>query len=228
MWTKICANTNVEDALLATKLGANAVGFVFAPSKRQVTPEDAREIVRELPENVDTVGVFATDDEHEIEDAITIAGLSVAQLHCAFSASLIAKLKAERPELKIIQTIPYELAPANRADSDARFEAALRLVFSEPNVWAVLLDAAKSGTSGGLGISFDWERVGRIVARTREAFGKDAKPVILAGGLTPVNVREAIMTLKPWGVDVASGVEAKPGKKDPAKLKAFLDTAKAG
>jgi phosphoribosylanthranilate isomerase len=227
MWTKICANTNVEDALLAIEQGADAVGFVFAPSKRQVTPEDVREIVRELPKRVEIVGVFAADDANEIEDAITIAGLTAAQLHCHFSSALVAELKAERPDLKIIQTIQYELEPANRADSDARFEAALRLVFSEPNVWAVLLDAAKSGASGGLGVSFDWERVGKIVARTRAAFGKDAKPVILAGGLNPENVSEAIATLKPWGVDVASGVEAKPGKKDPAKLKEFLAAAKA-
>jgi phosphoribosylanthranilate isomerase len=228
MWTKICANTNVEDALLATELGANAVGFVFASSKRQVTPEDACEIIRQLPKSVEKVGVFATEDVHEIEGAVSVAGLTAAQLHGAFSSTLVAEMKAEREDLKIIQTIAYELEPANREDSDARFEAALRLVFSEPNVWAVLLDAAKSGASGGLGVSFDWERVGKIVARTREAFGKDAKPVILAGGLTPENVREAMTTLKPWGVDVASGVEAKPRKKDPAKLKAFLDAAKVG
>jgi phosphoribosylanthranilate isomerase len=228
MWTKICANTNAEDALLAIELGADAVGFVFAPSKRQVTPEEAREIVRQLPQSATTVGVFASDDAHEIEDAVTIAGLTAAQLHCAFSATLVSKLKAERPGLKIIQTIAYELEPANRVDSDARFEAALRLVFGEAKVWAVLLDAAKSGASGGLGVSFDWERVGKIVARTRAAFGDDAKPVILAGGLTPENLREAIAKLQPWGVDVASGVEARPGKKDPAKLKAFLSAAKAG
>jgi phosphoribosylanthranilate isomerase len=148
-------------------------------------------------------------------------------LHGSFHAALVAELKAERPELKIIQTIAYELEPANRADSDARFEAALRLVFGEPKVWAVLLDAAKSGASGGLGVSFDWDRVGKIVARTRAAFGDEAKPVILAGGLTPENVSEAIAKLQPWGVDVASGVEARPGKKDPAKLRAFLAAAKA-
>src|ERR1700761_4635334 len=140
MWTKICANTNLEDAALAAELGADAVGFVFAPSRRQVTPEEVREIVRGLPEKVEKIGVFATDDAHEIDDAVSLAGLTAVQLHCAFSAALVAELKAERSDLKIIQTIPYELEPVNRDDSDARFEAALRLVFSEPNVWAVLLD----------------------------------------------------------------------------------------
>jgi phosphoribosylanthranilate isomerase len=228
MWTKICANTNLDDALLAVELGADAVGFVFAPSKRQVTPEEACEIIRKLPKNIEKVGVFSTDDAHEIEDAVGVAGLTAAQLHGSFSAALVSELKAEREDLKIIQTIAYELEPQNRADSDARFEAALRLVFAEPKVWAVLLDAAKSGASGGLGVSFDWESVGKIVARTRAAFGDESKRVILAGGLNPENLRDAIAKLKPWGVDVASGVELRPGKKDPAKLKAFLLAAKAG
>jgi len=227
MWVKICANTNIEDALLAVKLGADALGFVFAPSRRQVTPEEVCEIVKRLPARVEKVGVFATDDPGLIEGAAHIAGLTAVQLHGVFSPTLVHELAEECPSIKIIQTMAYELEPANREDHDARFEAALRLVFGEPKVWAVLLDAAKSGNSGGLGVSFDWERVGKIVQRTRAAFGNEAPHVILAGGLKPENVAEAIAKLQPWGVDVASGVEAVAGKKDPQKLRAFLSAAKS-
>jgi phosphoribosylanthranilate isomerase len=227
MWAKICANTNVDDALLAVELGADALGFVFAQSRRQVTPEEVCEIVKRLPARVEKVGVFATDDAGQVEGAVQVAGLTAVQLHGTFNATLVHELAEEMPKIKIIQMMAYELEPANREDHDARFEAALRLVFGEPKVWAVLLDAAKSGSSGGLGVSFDWERAGKIVQRTRAAFGDEAPHVILAGGLNPENVAGAIATLQPWGVDVASGVEAVAGKKDPQKLHAFLRAAKS-
>jgi phosphoribosylanthranilate isomerase len=227
MWTKICANTNVDDALLAVEMGADAVGFVFAPSKRQVTTDEAAEIIAELPSGVEKVGVFLTDDPYKVQDSVDVAGLTAVQLHGSFRASMVHHLAEECGDgLKIIQTMAYELDPADREDADARFEAALRLVFGEPRVWAVLLDAARGGASGGLGVSFDWERVGKIVERTRKAFGDDAPRVILAGGLRAENVAQAIAAIDPWGVDVASGVEAQPGKKDPERLRAFLDAAK--
>jgi phosphoribosylanthranilate isomerase len=226
MWTKICANTNSEDTLLAASLGADAVGFVFAPSKRQVTCEEVAEISRGLPAGVERVGVFATGDAFEIESEAACAGLTAVQLHGAYRAQLVRELAEAMPEIKIIQTMAYELDPADRADSDARFEAALRLVFGDKRIWAVLLDAAKSGASGGLGVVFDWVQVSKIVERTREAFGAQAPHVILAGGLKAENVAEAIAAIKPWGVDVASGVEAMPGRKDPARLRGFLDRAR--
>ncbi|QMV18545.1 phosphoribosylanthranilate isomerase [Granulicella sp. 5B5] len=227
MWTKICANTNVDDARLAAKLGADAVGFVFAPSKRQVTPDEAAEMVARLPAGVEKVGVFATDDPYKVQHGVDVAGLTAVQLHGAYRAEMVQHLVEECGDgLKIIQTMAYELDPVDRQDHDARFEGALRLVFGDKRVWAVLLDAKKAGASGGLGLSFDWERVGKIVRRTRMAFGDDAPKVILAGGLRAENVAEAIAAVEPWGVDVASGVEAEPGKKDPARLKAFLETSK--
>lgn len=227
MWTKICANTNVDDALLAVEMGADAVGFVFAPSKRQVTPDEAAEIIAELPSGVEKVGVFVTDDPNQVQGSVDVAGLTAVQLHGAYRASMVQHLVEECGEdLKIIQTMAYELDSVDREDVDARFEGALRLVFGDPSVWAVLLDTAKGGASGGLGVSFDWERVGKIVERTRKAFGDDAPRVILAGGLRAENVAAAIATMDPWGVDVASGVEAAPGKKDPERLRAFLDAAK--
>jgi len=226
MWTKICANTNVEDAVLAASLGADAVGFVFAPSKRQVTCEEVAEITRRLPKGVERVGVFATDDACEIESAVACGGLTAVQLHGTYRAQMMRELAEMMPAIKILQTMAYEVDPADRADSDARFEAALRLVFGDKRVWAVLLDAAKAGASGGLGVAFDWIKVGKIVARTREAFGAQAPHVILAGGLKAENLAHAIDVIKPWGVDVASGVEAVPGRKDAGRLRAFLQQAR--
>lgn len=228
MWTKICANTNVEDAQLALTMGADAVGFVFAPSKRQVTVDEAAEIVSELPGGTEAVGVFLTDDPYRVQSAVDVVGLTAVQLHGAYRASMVQHLAEEcGNRLKVIQTMAYDVDAADREDADARFEAALRLVFGDARVWAVLLDAAKAGASGGLGVSFDWERVGKIVRRTRKAFGADAPRVILAGGLRAENVGSAIATMQPWGVDVASGVEAAPGKKDPMRLQGFLAAAKA-
>ena len=222
MFIKICANTNLEDAELAAELGADAVGFVFATSKRQVTIEAVAEIVLELPVGVERVGVFDLTDAVQIEHYVVSAGLTVAQLHGTFDASMVKELAAKfGGELNIIQTVAYAVDAADRGNADERFEQTLRTVFDEPAVWAVLIDAAKSGASGGLGVAFDWVHVAEIV---RRAIGtREPRPrVILAGGLNAYNVAEAIEVMRPWGVDVASGVEASPGKKDPERLMAFL------
>jgi phosphoribosylanthranilate isomerase len=226
MFIKICANTNIEDARLAAELGVDAVGFVFAPSKRRVVPERVEEIVRELPPGVEKVGVFATDDPYEIEHYVACVGLTVAQIHGAFDAELVRALSAEfGGELKIIQTVAYAVDAADRRDADERFERTLVKVFEEPAVWAVLIDAEKSGASGGLGVAFDWAHVAEIV---QQAIGaREPQPrVILAGGLNAENVTQAIAALKPWGVDVASGVEASAGKKDAERLRAFVAAAR--
>ncbi len=227
MFIKICANTNLEDTLLATELGADAVGFVFAKSKRQVTAEEVAEIVVRLPVGVEKVGVFDLADAVEIEDVVVSSGLTVAQLHGAFDASLVRALAAKfGGDLNIIQTVAYAVDATDQAETDARFEQTLRGVFDEGAVWAVLIDAAKSGASGGLGVVFDWAHVGEIVRRAMGA--REPRPrVILAGGLNAYNVAEAIEALKPWGVDVASGVEAAPGKKDPVRLREFIVAARS-
>jgi phosphoribosylanthranilate isomerase len=227
MWIKICANTNLKDALLAVEAGADAVGFVFAPSKRQVTGEQVAEIVDGLPEGVEKVGVFQTSDPYEVEHFVACTGLTMAQLHGAFDREMVESLHAEfGGELKIVQTVAYEVDAKDREAADRRFEAMLAVAFAEPAIWAVLLDAAKSGVSGGLGMAYDWLHVAKILKRAKGAHGPQPR-VILAGGLNPENVAEAIAALQPWGVDVASGVEASPGLKDPKRLRAFIANAHA-
>ena len=220
MWVKICANTNVADALSAADAGADAVGFVFAPSKRQVTSEQVLEITRRLPAKIESVGVFATDDPFEVEHYVACSGLTVAQLHGTFDADQVQQLSGEfGGELKIIQTVAYALDAPDGPLRDKEFVATLREVFAEPAVWAVLVDASKLGVSGGLGVAFDWSHVGGLV---RQAMARHNQRVILAGGLRPENVADAIARFQPWGVDVASGVETSPGKKDAARIANFV------
>jgi len=227
MWIKICAKTNFADAALAVELGADAVGFVLAPSKRRLTGEQVEEIVDRLPSSVEKVGVFHTSDSYEVEHFVACAGLTVAQLHGEFDSEMVRLLGNEfGGKLKMIQTVAYEVDAKDRAAADARFEEMLGAAFAEPAVWAVLIDAAKSGASGGLGVVFDWARVAEIVRRATGS--RDPKPrVILAGGLDAENVADAIAQLRPWGVDVASGVEASPGVKDAEKLRSFIENARA-
>ena len=151
----------------------------------------------------------------------------MAQLHGSFDASMVRALSGEfGGELKIIQTVPYAVDMTDQEASDEAFERTLDAVFDEPAVWAVLLDTAKAGASGGLGVAFDWAHVAKIVERA--IGGREPRPrVILAGGLNAENVAEAIAVLRPWGVDVATGVEASPGKKDPEKLRAFIAAARS-
>jgi phosphoribosylanthranilate isomerase len=223
MWVKICANTNLEDARLAVKLGADAVGFVFAKSKRQVTSEQVSEITPLLPKDIEKVGVFATDDPYEVEHYVACSGLTAVQLHGTFDPEMVRLLSAEfGGELKIIQTVAYSEDATDRVAADKLFEAQLREAMAEPAVWAVLLDAAKSGASGGLGVTFDWAHANKILQRILGGIDGEKPRVIVAGGLRAENVGEAINTFQPWGVDVASGVEATAGKKDAAKLKEFL------
>jgi phosphoribosylanthranilate isomerase len=226
MWVKICANTNLEDALLAVEAGADAVGFVFAPSKRQVTSEQVAAITRQLPKGVEKVGVFATDDPFEVEHYVAGSGLTVAQLHGVFDAEMVRTLSGEfGGDLKIVQTVAYAVDAKDRVAANEKFMSTLREAFREPAVWAVLVDTAKAGVSGGLGVAFDWTHVGRLVRESWPENGEYPR-VILAGGLRPETVAGAIADFAPWGVDVASGTEASPGRKDPARVRAFIEAAK--
>jgi phosphoribosylanthranilate isomerase len=206
-WVKICGMTNLEDALVAVEAGADAVGFVFyEKSPRCVSVETAREIVAKLPESVEKVGVFVNEWEDTICAVADNAGLTAVQMHGDNEDPHVADLVVgRRPQVKVLAAISMQHPnPQSWA-----------MMWGPDSVRTFLLDSGTSSKPGGTGKVFDWaapvvdeiKKVGRVVA---------------AGGLTPENVIEAIEILKPWGVDVVSGVEAAPGKKDPEKVRAFV------
>ncbi len=197
---KICGVTRLEDALLAVRLGADALGFNFWPrSKRFIAPAAAREIVRRLPPLVTTVGVFVDPTQNEVVRAVATSGVQVAQLHGDEPPSLCAALPL--PVLKAIRV---------------RDAASLEALAAYDGAAGLLLDSASPGY-GGSGATFDW---------TLAAAAAAARPVILAGGLGPDNVAEAVRAVRPWAVDVASGVEAAPGLKDAERMRRFIEAAK--
>ena len=220
MFVKICATTNLADAQLAAELGADAIGFVFAPSKRQVTAEQVREITRALPPTLSKVGVFTTADAEQILQAARVAGLDTVQLHSAFDPKLVETIHTgSGGMLRVLQVVDVG------SDTDLEhLRTTLKAVLQRADVAAALLDASHGGASGGTGLRFDWERTSATVRRVQQETGGR---VIVAGGLHAGNVGEAIAAFAPWGVDVASGVEAQPGTKDAARLRSFLERARA-
>ena len=212
MWIKICANTNLADSQLAAELGADAVGFVFAPSPRRVTAEQVAAITSHLPARVEKIGVFQTTDPAEIVSTVRTAGLTGVQLHSTPISDLPATLAARHPGVRIIQTLHWE--------GPSQLAAQLDAVRSNPHIHAVLVDSRTATASGGTGIAFDWDAARASLAALAPL------RLVVAGGLTPANVRKAIATLDPWGIDVASGVESLPGSKDPARLADFLRNAR--
>ena len=222
MWIKICANTNLEDALLAAELGADALGFVFAPSPRRVTPEQAAAITEQLPAGIERIGVFGSHTVEEIAATVERAHLSGVQLHGTFQMDQVRRLLDRLGEaVALTQTLHWDLTPEVPSPAES-LTRQLQEVCREPALARVLVDSRIGGLGGGTGVTFDWAAAARVFAA-----GLGGRKLILAGGLHPENVAGAIRTLAPWGVDVASGVESRPGKKDPQKLEAFLKKASA-
>jgi len=222
MWIKICANTNLNDAQMAAELGADAVGFVFAPSKRQVTAAQVAQITPHLPDLVERVGVFHSHDVEDIAATVRDAGLNAVQLHGGVSPALAQQLSdLFAGSIKIIQTLHW-VVDADGRDSALFVQDHLRLINAAEAVDRVLIDSKVGNSIGGTGVPFNWDS-----ARTAFARGPSRTKLIVAGGLRPDNVAEAIRELSPWGVDVASGVESEPGRKDPEKLAAFIKNARA-
>jgi phosphoribosylanthranilate isomerase len=219
MFLKICANTNLDDAALAAELGADAVGFVFAPSKRRVTVEQVAAITPHLPASVEKAGVFTSTDPDEIVAAAQAARLSMVQLHSRFDPQLIETIEDRcGAALKVLQVI--DVAADTTLD-----ELRTRLLdaLTHPYIVAALLDTSHDGNSGGTGKTFDWDATAALVRKVQTQTGGQ---ILIAGGLNPGNVVEAIQAFEPWGVDVASGVEAAPGRKDPARLRDFIASAR--
>ena len=198
MFIKICGITNEQDALLAVALGADALGFVFAPSPRQVAPSKVREIVRRLPSEIVTVGVFRDELPKRIADIMQEAHLQGAQLHGHESIATTAEVSAAvRFSIKAVVAGSPD---AKRADDFV--------------CDAILID----GLSPGSGEVFDWQLMNEIPLGLR---------VILSGGLNPANVAEGIDKARPWGIDVSSGVEKSHGLKDPVRMRRFIANARA-
>ena len=198
MFIKICGITNEQDALLAVALGADALGFVFAPSPRQVAPQRVKEIVRRLPQNIITVGVFRDEHPQRVIDTAREAGVFGAQLHGHESTRHVSDVMKEIHW--VIKAVAAGSVEARTADE---FQTNLILVDS-PNP--------------GSGVEFDRSLLSEIPSGLR---------ILLAGGLTPDNVGDAIAQVEPWGVDVSSGVEKSHGYKDPIKLKNFIEASRS-
>jgi phosphoribosylanthranilate isomerase len=175
-----------------------------------------------------TVGVFATTDADEIIRTVRSTHLRAAQLHHDPNPELITRLNnAFEGHVRLIQTVAFNV----HSGENANFTASLTRALTTPGLWAVLIDAARTGKSGGLGMAFDWvlaaKEIHQATNAAAAACGSDLPPLIVAGGLHSRNVAGAIDVLKPWGVDVASGVEVEPGRKDPVRLRQFLSAVRS-
>ncbi len=198
MFVKICGITNEDDALFAVAMGADAVGFVFAPSPRQIAPQKVYDITRRLPPEILTVGVFRDELPPRVIDVANRAGVKAVQLHGRETPEQAAEVaKSIRWVIKAFSATSTDLPRADRYSTDL-----------------VLVDAPNPGS----GKVFDW----RLASEA-----PDSVRLILAGGLDPDNVADAIEAVEPWGVDVSSGVEVAPGRKDPTKVRRFIANARA-
>ena len=198
MKVKICGIRDISTALFAIENGADALGFVFAESKRKINPEAAGEIIRELPGEVLKIGVFVNETKEAIEEIANVSGINVIQLH-----------GDETPEFCSSFSLPVIKALSVGSPVDLS-------QLDEFSCEYILLDSPKGKYRGGNGVSFDWSILNKPL---------QDKKMILAGGLNPENVGEGIKAANPYMVDVSSGVETE-GKKDPEKIKRFIDNAK--
>jgi phosphoribosylanthranilate isomerase len=215
LWIKICANTSLEDASFAVEAGADAVGFVFAPSPRRVTASQVAAIAPKLPLHVEKIGVFVDAGLDEIEETVRASGLTGVQLHSDAGADMPALLRSHLgSKFRILRVIHF----------NPKAQQQVTIVAQDANVDAILVDSRTATAVGGTGIAFDWQKARDTVFQNA---GQNGAHFVVAGGLTPANIATAIATLRPWGVDVVSGVEASPGRKDPAKVREFIANARA-
>ncbi|MGO9646995.1 MAG: phosphoribosylanthranilate isomerase [Terriglobales bacterium] len=212
-WVKICGITNVQDALTAVDAGADALGFVFyEKSPRRVSPETACEIVEKLPSKIERVGVFVDESAERMLEVAQQAGLSAVQAHMGFAepgrVQDLLLLNENATTYKVIAVM---------AASELGREGLFLLGTARRMFYALMLDSVSTAMPGGTGKTFDWSKARGMI----ESLGVTL-PIIVAGGLTDLNVGEAMRIFQPWGVDVSSGVESSPGEKDPNKVRAFV------
>ncbi len=221
VWIKICGTTTLEDAQCALDAGADALGFVFAPSPRRVSVAQAANITAHLRPDVKSYGVFVHPSFAEVVATVQEAGLSGIQLHAFSDPTLTKQLRAyfdANPggrRVSIFQVLHY---PA----SGQGFASALQTAAQDSAADGLLIDSRSGGVQGGTGLRFDWRKARRELL--------DIAPhvrLIVAGGLTPENVEEAVATLAPWGLDVVTGVEKEPGRKDLERVQTFIQRARA-
>jgi len=197
---KFCGFTHQDDVAQAVALGADALGFVFyGPSSRYVSPEHAQTLTRSVPAFVTRVGLFVNEEAETVQRIFEIARLNLIQYH-----------GEESPEFCDAIGLPYIKAFRVRKGMDLRTE-----MDRYPNASGFLLDAHVKGQPGGTGERFDWELIPHTHA-----------PIILAGGLTPDNAKDAIDQVAPWALDVSGGIETKPGRKDPDKMARFMNACR--
>jgi len=209
-WVKICGTTNLRDAQLSVVAGADALGFIFAPSPRQVEIEAATEIIAAIAGRVETIGIFVDESPERIAEVATRAGLSGVQLHGDEPASMFRQFRCALGNRKIVKTLhARELVKSTRMLAEC--------LLARDSIDAILLDSGSPQQRGGTGTQFAWNDALPIAAEIRRAM-----PLIIAGGLNADNVRHAIELFDPWGIDVVSGVEGSPGNKDEGKLLDFM------
>ena len=204
-WIKICGITNLEDALMAVRLGANVLGFNFYQnSSRYISPESASSIQKQLPKGVSCVGVFVNEELDTVTNISRAVGLDAIQLHGDEKADFVKRIRI-LTDLDVIKVI--RVGPGFRVEDTDSFGTNI-----------VLLDSLSPKEWGGTGTSFDWKIAYEV--QSRGLF------VYLAGGLSPDNISQAIRVARPHGVDVCSGVESEPGKKDENKLRRFIEAVR--
>jgi phosphoribosylanthranilate isomerase len=225
-WIKICGTTNIEDALMAVEAGADALGFVFyEKSPRNVTAEVVREIVAKLPEKVEKVGVLPDGSSSQFRHIAEQCGLTGVQIQVPLSVSTGSTRATGLGST--LKKIYLSFSAADLMGDNPRINVDFSTFARTPNgqnqnpFGTVILDSGTLQNPGGTGKVFDWEAAVPLVETMRQTV-----KVVVAGGLNPGNVGEAIRILKPWGVDVVSGVEASPGKKDPEKIRAFINAVR--
>jgi len=212
-WVKICGIMNLEDALTAVDAGADAVGFVFyEKSPRRIDLQHAHDIIEKLPSTTEKVGVFVDERDEQVSAVAQQVGLTAVQIHNYASPKQAMNGLTFSPRKLFVA-----LSVAQMFDGDGQFGGFRWPTEAKKAVDGIFLDSGTPESPGGTGNVFDWAKA----APTASFIAEQCK-LVIAGGLTALNVAEAIHVLKPWGVDVSSGVESSPGKKDPEKIRAFI------